>query len=176
MRSRSQRRRHLLGGQAAHLAQGERHPVHHGQRRVAAGEEQAQHVVLDRHGIEGIEPERQGLILQGGLLTGVAAGHLVPPDLVDVAPLADADQPGDRVLGHALPGPLLHRSGEGLLHRLLGEVEVTGQPDQGGQHPGRVLPVEPPDLLFHVHGGSLPPEHPFRIVGEGNASCHRPGG
>src|SRR5829696_9978462 len=46
-------------------------------------------------------------------------------------------QPGRRVVWHPALPPLLDRSHERVLCELLGSVEVTDEPGQPGQHPGR---------------------------------------
>ena len=46
-----------------------------------------------------------------------------------------------------LPRPAGQRRREGVLERLLGEIEIAEETDQGGQDPARLAPVELADQL-----------------------------
>ena len=61
---------------------------------------------------------------------------------VDRLEAAGRDEPGARIGGHAVARPLLERGGEGVVQRLLGEVEVAEQADQGGEDAARVGAVD----------------------------------
>ena len=116
---------------------------------MAAGEDEAQPVVLDRilGGARGI---RRFLGLQ--VLDRVVG----PADARGLAQRVDAleacrgDEPGARVLRHAVARPLLDGRRERFLHRLLRAVEVPEQADQRREHPPRFLA---PDRLDARPGG-----------------------
>jgi hypothetical protein len=112
---------------------------------MAAGEDQPQPVVLQElvvlvGGVGGlvVEPGRQ--LAKGGVEPGP------PPQPVDGLEAAGRDQPGARVGRQAVARPLRQRRRERVLERLLGQVEVAEHPDQGGQDPARLGPVEALDL------------------------------
>jgi hypothetical protein len=114
----------------AQRAQGQRHLGLDGQGRVAAGEDQAQRSsaparLLRRH--------------QLGQLLALALGHRGVAEIVDGLVASGADQPGPRVLGRPLLGPLpqgrLQRGGQ----RVLGPVEVAHHADERGQDPAPLL-------------------------------------
>ncbi len=58
-----------------------------------------------------------------------------PPGAVDGPVARHRREPGAGAARDAVTGPALQRGREGILRALLGEVPVTGQPDQGGDHP-----------------------------------------
>ncbi len=116
---------------------------------MAAGEDEAQPVVLDRvlgraRGIRRI----LGLEVQDGVVGTVDARDLA--QRVDALEAGRGDEPGARVLRHAVAGPLLDGRRERLLHRLLGAVEVPEQADQRREHAARFLA---PDRLDACTGG-----------------------
>ena len=67
------------------------------------------------------------------------------PQAVDRLVARDAGDPGARVVGHALPRPALERDDERLLDRVLGDVEVTEDADQGRDRPPRLVPEQAVD-------------------------------
>ena len=126
--------RDLLGREAAHLAQRQRHLSVRRQGGMTAREDQPQPVILD------------ALIVPHGSLRDVGLEPLGDPRqrLVESRPPAHAidgletprrHQPRPRVRRHAVPWPLLHGRSKGILQRLLGQVEVAEQADQGGEDP-----------------------------------------
>ena len=131
-----------LGGlQATEGPQRERHLPVQRQRRVAAGEDQLEPLVLD-HGVvelvhDGLRHRQQVDLLGQGAL---------PADPVDRPVAGRRHQPRARVGRHARHGPALRRDRERLLRGVLGLVEVTEEPDQRGQHPA---PLVAEDLLQH---------------------------
>src|SRR5207248_27514 len=70
-----------------------------------------------------------------------------PSQTIDRLVLGGLDEPRDRLLRAAVARPLLDRSGERLLQRLLGEIEVTEAPDEGRPDRPRFAPVESIDVL-----------------------------
>ena len=84
---------------------------------------------------------------------GVEAGPAA--QRVDRLEAAGGDQPGPRVGRHAVARPLLDRRGEGVVQRLLGEVEVAEQADERGEHAARFGAVDGVHLLAHRVGGRL---------------------
>ena len=97
-RLRDEERRGDLGdGQPAEQAQGERHPGLRRERRVAAGEDQPEPVVLDRAGrlVGGVVVDHQGR-----LVLGVALGLAADP--VDGPVAGGGGQPAARVGRHAV--------------------------------------------------------------------------
>ena len=61
---------------------------------------------------------------------------------VDRLEAAGGDEPRARIRGHALARPLLHRRDEGLVQRLLRDVEITQLADQGGEDSAGLGAVE----------------------------------
>src|SRR5439155_884513 len=66
-----------------------------------------------------------------------------------VRPQTSRNQPGPGIHGDAIPRPSLQRRREGIVQRLLGEVEVAQQANEGGEHPARVGAV---DGVYHLAG------------------------
>jgi hypothetical protein len=54
--------------------------------------------------------------------------------------------PATRVGRHAIARPPAQGDGEGLLHRILGQVDVAEDADQGGQRSAGLLTEDPADL------------------------------
>ena len=129
-RRRQERRRDLLRGQAADLAQRERHLRVGRERRVAAGEDQAQPVVLDALRLE----ERRVLCARVVRVEVQRLEARLPAELVDGLEATRGHEPCARVRRHAVARPLLERRAEGLVQRLLGQGEIAEQADQGGEH------------------------------------------
>ena len=70
---------------------------------------------------------------------------------IDRAEPARGNQPGPRAGRHTLDRPTLERRRERILKRLLGEIEVAEQADQGGQDAAGFGAV---DRLDRVYGWS----------------------
>ena len=124
-----ERARDLRHRQPAERAQRERHARLGGERRVAAGEHQPQAVVghlslLLREGLELAELRRQ---------------HARPPQPVDRLVPRGGGDPRTRIARDALDRPALERDEPRILDRLLGEVEVAEDADQGGDRSSRLL-------------------------------------
>ncbi len=123
-----------LGRQAADLAQGQRDAGLFRQAGMAAGEDQPQPVVLDRLAlVRAGAGVRHRADLFGDLAPGCHAA--LPAQLIDRLEPPGRDKPGDRVARDAGPRPLLGGGDEGVLQRLLGQVETAQQPDQRGEDP-----------------------------------------
>jgi hypothetical protein len=140
----------LLGRQAAHLAQRQHHLRVRRQRRVAAGEDEPQPVVLDalffpRRGV--IDGSLESL---GGVVQRLESR--APADAVDGLETPGRHQPRPGIGRDAVVRPLLERRAEGLVQRLLGEVEVAEQADQGGEDAARLGAVEGLHLCAHWFG------------------------
>ena len=132
-----ERARDLRHRQAAERAQRQRHPRLGGERRVAAGEHQAQAVVGHVVGwLLGQRLEREELLL----------AHALAAQAVDRAVAGGGGDPGAGVAREAVGGPALERDDPCLLHGLLGEVEVAEHPDQRGDRPPRLAPEQAVDL------------------------------
>ena len=137
--------RHLRGGEPAERPERERDLGLRRERRVAAGEEEPQAVVGYRAHV---------VLPLVSLLTGQERPEVpelalvvpVTPDAVDGPVARRSDDPGGRVRGHPVPGPALERDHEGILHRLLGEVEVAENADERGDRPSRLAPEQAVDV------------------------------
>ena len=64
-------------------------------------------------------------------------------------------QPRPRAGGNTVAWPALRRRGEGVLERLLGELEFAQQADERGQDPTRLLPIQGVDRRADVPGHVL---------------------
>src|SRR6202041_2772321 len=74
---------------------------------------------------------------------------VLAPDPVDGLAVGGGGQPGAGVGGYAVGRPPLDGGRERLGRRLLGDVEITETPGQGGDHPGPLLLVGLGDRLLH---------------------------
>src|SRR6266571_1569593 len=89
--------------------------------------------------------ERSGHLL--GRQPAYLAARLAQP--VDRLESASGDEPRARIRRHAFDRPALHRRRKRILQRLLGEVEVAEEADQGGQDAAGFGAV---DRLDRVYG------------------------
>ncbi len=129
----------FLGAQVADLAQGQRHLGIGRQCRVAAGEDQAQAVIL--HILDA--PVVLFQLLQLAEQRRLGSRETRPSAQgIDRLEAADRHQPGPGVVGHASVLPALDGHEEGLVQRLFGQVEIPQQADQGGEDPPRLLAVD----------------------------------
>ena len=101
------------------------------ERRVAAGEDQLEPLVAD-HGLlvvrELFGPREQ---------LGLARQCLLPTDPVDGRVPRRRDDPGAGIARRSVARPALGRAHEGVLHRVLGEVEVTEDAAEDRDRAGR---------------------------------------
>ena len=139
--------RDLGGGEPAQEPQRQRDLGAGGERGVTAGEDQAQPVVA--HGallgrfVAGVQ--------QSGLGVPVLAGRL-PAQAVDRPVAGGGDDPSRRARRQSVGRPPLHRRGERVLDRLLGDVDVAEDADQDG-HRAAVLLAE---HTLDLRGGDGP--------------------
>ena len=139
----------LRHGQAADQAQRERHAGLRRERRVAAGEDQFESLVVDGAGRPG-----QVFGVQQVSLPLLVAALVLASDAVDGLAVGGGGQPGAGVGRYAVDGPPLHGAGERLGRRLLGDVEVAEAPGQGGDQPRPLLVVRAGDRrpdVRHAH-------------------------
>jgi len=154
--------RHLVGGEPADLAQGQGHAGVGGQGGVAAGEDQPELVVLH------VPLVPLGGVLRGGvdLLRVVLRQPLEPGAAtqgVDRLEAAGRDQPRPGGGRNPLLRPLLQRGREGLVQRVLREIEVAQQADQGGEDAAGLRAVDGVQGVLDGGGGVV--GHRADIVG-----------
>ena len=134
-----ERGRDLGRREAADLAQRERDLHVGGERRVAAGEHEREPLVgraqLTSSGSVGqrLEPGEQ---------RGLVGEDVLTPDPVDRAVAGGRDDPGARVVRHARPRPALERGREGVLHRVLGALEIAEDAGQDCDAPRPFLCID----------------------------------
>src|SRR5205085_1669927 len=146
-RRRQEGTRNLLCRQPTYLAQRERHLRILRERRVAAGEDEAQPIILDRLALGRLlGRERLGVLLFQRIEARASANG------VDRLEAAGRDQPGARIVGQPLRRPLLERGAKRFVQRFLGEVEVTEQPHQRREHAARLRTVNRLDLRIRGQG------------------------
>ncbi len=107
--------------------QGERHLGARRQGRVAAGEDQAQLVVDQGPDLLGLV----GHLVAGGLGLALVAGALAA-DLVDAPVAGGRDDPAGGAGRQPALRPSFEGDDEGVLDRLLGEIDVAEEADQAG--------------------------------------------
>ena len=93
-----------------------------------------------------------------------------PADAVDRLEAAGRHEPGPRIGGHAVARPLLERGAEGVVQRLLGEVEVAEQADQRGEDAARLGAVDGVRRRARVCG--LIVARRWTPRGRGRVRCH----
>jgi hypothetical protein len=140
-----ERARDLLHGKAAECLQRQRHLGFEGERGVTAGEDEAHDVVGE--GLLGEIVRGNRRLAEGGDLRPLRREGLLAPQPVDRLVAPRGDQPRERVPGDARLRPLLQGRRECLLQRILGEIEVAEEPDQGRERARTLLAVE--GLEFH---------------------------
>src|SRR5579872_2362005 len=137
--------RDLGHGQAADHAQRQGHAGLRRERRVTAGEDQPEPLVVD-----GAETLGRVVVAQQLSLLLLVAALVLAPDPVDGLVVGGGGQPGAGVGGYTVGRPPLDGGRERLGGRLLGDVEVAEAPGQGGHHPRPLLVVGPGDRLPHA--------------------------
>jgi hypothetical protein len=140
-----ERARDLRRLEAAQGPQRERHSRLRSKRRVAAGEDQPQPLVGN------------GAVVDLVLLVGrrhqrLELAHLVleapcPADAIDRPVAGGGRDPGPRIAGYPPLRPDLQGGHEGVLDRLLGEVEVAEHADERRDRPSRLLAEQAVDGL-----------------------------
>src|SRR5262249_54507807 len=140
----------LLRRESADGAQRERDLRFLRQRGVTACEDESQTIVFDA-----------ALILEGGGRRWVRTRERnrdraqrdrasIAPSAIDRAVTARADEPRPWVCWNRVASPRLDRDREGLLHRLLGAVEVAEEADERREDSPGVLAVHSVDLPLNV--------------------------
>lgn len=115
---------------------------------MTAGENQPQPIVL------------HAALVEGRFVIGGQGGHLLELDgprrgaaqAIEGTIARRRRQPGAGVAGDAIAGPTFQRPREGVLRALLGEIPVTGDPDQGRDDPSPLLTERPGDGGVNVGG------------------------
>jgi hypothetical protein len=133
----------LVGGQPAEGAEGERDLRLARERRVAAREDQAQSLVGD--GIRLLRFRLRPGFLQRRQQLGFVSERALTPDPVDRAVACCRQQPRAGVVGGAVAWPALERGREGLLYRVLGEINVAEGADEDRE---RAPPFLPEDRFY----------------------------
>jgi hypothetical protein len=131
----------LLGGHAADLAQREGDLRVGRERRVAAGEDEPQPIVLDAL----VLARRARVGDRLDLLGDVVEWHVeacAPANPVDRLEPPRRNQPRARVGRDAVARPLLDRGGERVVQGLLRDVEIAEQADERRQHATRFGAVD----------------------------------
>jgi hypothetical protein len=139
--------RDFAGFEAAEQSEGQRDLRVWSQGRVAAEEHEPQLIVghyfdervkvVEVGGMVGFHVV--GVKAKSGLMAFVAGRFPSQPIYRPVA--GRGDDPATRVRRDTAGRPVLGRDGEGLRHRILGEVDVTEDPDQSSGAPTR-FPAE----------------------------------
>ena len=133
---------HLGRGQPAHRLQRQRHLRVDRERRVAAGEDQREPFV--GQGVHVLLLGRLGAREQLGLpLERPGAA-----DPVDRRVARDGLDPGPRLARDPGPRPPLERRRERVLHRVLGELEVAEDADQGREDTASLVPEDALELVY----------------------------
>src|SRR5262249_40407488 len=78
-----------------------------------------------------------------------------PPERVDGLEAAGRDEPGTGIRRYALARPLLDRGPARVVQRLLGEIEVAEEADEGGEDAPGVGTIDRLDLLARQRGWIL---------------------
>jgi hypothetical protein len=136
--------RDLGRGQAAEHPQGERDADVQRERRVAAGEDQPEAVVV--HGallhwfVLGVQQRRLGLLVGARRLPSQSVDRPVP---------RGRDDPSRRTGRYAALRPLLDRGRKRVLHRVLGDLEVPEHPGKHGHRPPVLSPEDRGEIRSH---------------------------
>ena len=96
-------------------------------------EEVVRQVILDELGVV-----LDGLRTRSGHQAHLVSVGVPPSDPVDGQIPGSRVQPSSRVVRNSVLPPLLDRCHERVLRELLGGVEITDEPGQPGQYPGRL--------------------------------------
>ena len=123
------------------------------QGRMAARENQAQHIVRQPVVFRCIfgkplsDPEIRHEVSFDLLALGQEA-H-VAPQAVDRFMAPDIDQPSPRICGDTFARPLRERRREGILHGIFGELEIADEPNESGQHAATLVAEQQVYLIRH---------------------------
>jgi hypothetical protein len=157
--------RDLLGLQATNFSQREGDACIGGEGGVATCKNEPEPVILQAVVVEVRSERCAGLQLFGGCGERRIESR-ASPEPVYCLEAAGGDEPGARILRHAVAWPRVERGGEGIVQRLLGCIKAAEEADQRCEHAARVGAIECFDLLAHARVR-------FRIRGCGRNSTHR---
>jgi hypothetical protein len=122
---------------------------------MTAGEDQPEPIVLDGVLVD-LRTRRGPAIESFGQACERGVEPRSPAGRIDGLETPRRHQPCVGIARDAVRGPPLYRRGEGVVQRLLCQVEVAQQPDERGEHPARLGPIdrvhELPDLVRRVPG------------------------
>ena len=158
--------RDLRRGEPAHRAKRERDLDLRRKRLMAAGEDQPEHVVVERGCVFDLVAERgvvDQLMRQRVLL---AAERDLPADAIDRLVARDIDQPGARIGRRRRGRPALERHGKGFLQHILGQIEIADETDQRRQRATGLVTED----SFDLGGGHANTIAPIVIPGRCEAS------
>jgi hypothetical protein len=110
---------------------------------VAAGEDQAESVVVHGPGILSV-----WCVGDFGHLAQEFASSRFAAEVIDRSISSGRRDPATGVRRQAVGGPLPYCEGERLLNRVLGEIDVAEDPDQGSHRPTGLLAEDPADQCF----------------------------
>ncbi len=116
---------------------------------MAAGEDQPQTIIFNSLRVRRfrgagicIQPRRQlGHRFVQTSATPHRIDRLVPPG---------GNEPAARIARHAIPRPLLHRGGEGIVQGLFRQIEIAKQADQCRKDTSRFGPIDGPKKLARL--------------------------
>ena len=137
--------RDLLGREAADLAQRQATWASGGkagwqQVKISRRRSSSTSSLVPRRGVVRVGVEPLGELPQRRVEPGA------PAQAVDGLEAAGRDEPRAGIGGHAVARPLLDGGREGLVKRLLGQIEVAEEADQGGEDAARLGAVDGLDL------------------------------
>src|SRR3954464_7164792 len=112
------------------------------ERRMAAGEDQLEPFV----GNDSLLVPRELLGTREQLR--LAGQRLLAADPVDRRVSSRRDDPGARIARRSVARPALRRADEGVLHRVLGEVEVTEDAAEDRDRAGPLIAVGARELVY----------------------------
>src|SRR3954452_4884049 len=112
------------------------------ERRVAAGKDQLEPFV----GNDSLLVLRELLGTREQLR--LAGQRLLAADPVDRRVSSRRDDPGARIARRSVARPALRRADEGVLHRVLGEVEITEDAAEDRDRAGALVAVRAGELLY----------------------------
>jgi hypothetical protein len=106
---------------------------------VTAGENQPEPLVGHDMSLVGLDGFEDTDIRQQG---GNSGEVLASAELIDSFAAGDRQQPSGRMIGNSVSGPRSQSSGHSILEGLLGEVEVTKEPDERSEHQPMLFPED----------------------------------
>src|SRR5271166_43710 len=146
---------YLLGGQPAHLTQGERNVRFRRQRWMTAGKNQAQPIIL-----------KAVVFLRAFRRTRLRfeISHELVLRRIKSCPSTQSingfesgrrNQPWSRVAGYSTARPQAQRSRKGFVHRLLGKIKITKQADQSCKNSSRIHAIKGVEQFAYLLRGAL---------------------